>query len=454
MSAVDTVVAESGSADSPSDPPPVQKTRWPLAGRLLFRFGVLYCTLFIALFGQILAVFFGLLYLVLPDSAPMWPMVQLAPLFEWVGRTVLGIETTFDPNSGSGDQSAFWVMAFCALVVAAVVAVLWSILDRRPADPRLAAWFLTGLRFCLAGQMLFYGIAKTIPTQMPTPALSTLLEPFGQFTPMSVLWTQVGSSPVYEILLGVAELSAGLLLLLPRTATLGAMLSLVSMAQVFVLNMTFDVPVKLLSFHLMVFSLILLAPQLRRMLDFFLLARRAEPAVQPPLFTGRRANRYAVWVQAVVGLWMVAGVVHVGYTTWYEFGGGAPKPALYGMWEVAEFRLDGQPVAPLTTDETRWQRLVIEYEGAATVQQMDGALITAPALVDPAAHSLTLPAQPGAQNLPVGTFTYDRPEPGRLFLEGTLDGRPATIDLRSTDLDSFPLNQDRFHWIRDQPNQP
>ncbi|MGH8882869.1 MAG: DoxX family protein, partial [Stackebrandtia sp.] len=209
----------------------------------------------------------------LPDNAPMWPLQLAAPVLEWVGRTVFGVDAVLQQNSGSGDQSAIWVMVFCVAVVAAVVTLVWSVLDRRrPAYPRLAAWFLTGLRLCLAGQMLFYGIAKAIPSQMPAPSLSTLLLPYGQLTPMSVLWLQVGSSPVYEILLGVAELTGGLLLLLPRTATLGTMLSVVSMAQVFVLNMTFDVPVKILSFHLLVFSLVLLAPQARRFADFFLLA--------------------------------------------------------------------------------------------------------------------------------------------------------------------------------------
>ena len=48
---------------------------------------------------------------------------------------------------------------------------------------------------------------------------------------MAMLWTQVGSAPAYEVALGAAEVLAGLLLFWPRTATLGAMLSVISMAQ-------------------------------------------------------------------------------------------------------------------------------------------------------------------------------------------------------------------------------
>ncbi|WP_328391779.1 DoxX family protein [Nocardia sp. NBC_00416] len=452
MRVIDEEIAGS-RPDLPVDADGPETARWSWPARVVFRFGVVYSVLFCVLIGQILFVFTGVLHDLLPDTAPVWPLLKAGPLLERVSSTVFGIDAEFYRFSGSGDQAIIWVMVFCALVVAAAAAVVWSVLDRRRlAYPRAAAWFLTGLRLCLAGQMLFYGIAKAIPTQMPPPPLSALIQPYGEFSPISVLWLQVGSAPVYEILLGVAELIGGLLLLLaPRTATLGAMLSVVSMAQVFVLNMTFDVPVKILSFHLLLFSLVLLAPQARRFADFFLLARRADPAVQPPLFTGRRAGRIAGFAQAVIGVWLVAGVVLLGWSTWQDYGGGAPKPALYGLWEVTEFRVDGQPAPPLLTDEIRWQRLVVETEGAVTVQRMDGELVTAAAQVDGAAHTLTLADPSGAGGAPVGAFTYDRPESGRLLLEGRLDGRPISIDLRSVDPGSFPLNGPRFHWVQENP---
>jgi hypothetical protein len=60
----------------------------------------------------------------------------------------------------------------------------------------------------------------------------------------------MGSAPAYEIFTGCAEVAGGLLLIVPRTATLGALISLADMIQVFTLNMTYDVPVKLFAFHL------------------------------------------------------------------------------------------------------------------------------------------------------------------------------------------------------------
>ena len=224
---------------------------WHPVTRVAFRFCFLYFGLFCLWFAQITFAFAGVLALWLPAGAVIWQMTLTAPATGWVGHTLFGVDTTLRTDSGSGDQAAIWVSMGCLLMIALVGTAVWSVLDRRrPQYTRLFAWFTVFLRLCLGGQMLFYGFAKLIPTQMPAPPLAALLQPFGQFSPMSVLWLQVGSSHPYEMALGAVEVAAGLLLFWPRTAVLGALLSLLSMGQVFLMNMAYDVPVKILSSHL------------------------------------------------------------------------------------------------------------------------------------------------------------------------------------------------------------
>jgi hypothetical protein len=197
-----------------------------------------------------------------------------------------------------------------------------------------------------------------------------------------VLWLQVGSSHPYEMMLGSVEVLGGLLLFLPRTATLGALVSVASMAQVFMLNMTYDVPVKLLSFHLLLIGIVLLAPQMRRLANILVLQRPSEPTIQPPVFTAARANRVAAWVQAGLGVWALIGCLAIGWQDWHEYGAGRQKPPLYGIWSVTEYTVDARPVPPLTTDQNRWQRLIFDEPGKVTYQRMNGELVTAPATVD------------------------------------------------------------------------
>ncbi|WP_396910417.1 DoxX family protein [Mycolicibacterium sp.] len=424
-----------------------QRQPWPEVTKIAFRFCFLYFGLFCLLFAQITFAFLGIVGHWLPDRAVMWQMTVLGPVVGWVGRHVFGVEAVLHQDSGSGDQAAIWVMVFCLLVFSVVGTAVWSWMDRRRQDySRLWAWFLTFVRLCVAGQMLFYGFAKLIPTQMPAPPLAALLRPYGDFSPASVLWLQVGSSYPYEMALGAVEVVAGLLLFLPRTATLGALLGVASMVQVFLLNMTFDVPVKILSGHLLLLGLVLLAPQYRRLADFLVLQRTTEPAVQPELFADARANTIATRVQAVLGIWMVAGCVLTGWQSWSEYGGGRDEPDFYGIWTVSRFDVDGRTAPPLTTDQSRWQRVVFDLPEVLTYQRMDGKLVDAPLKVEDDKLSVS-----GPDGSALATLTASRPTADRLQLTGELSGRDVEIWLDRLDPDQFTLRNRGFHWVQEYP---
>ncbi|MEV5648903.1 DoxX family protein [Nocardia sp. NPDC052254] len=428
---------------------------WNPFTRLAFRFTFLYLGLFCVLYPQVVFVFTGWFGSWLDPDAVLWQGRVLRPVLEWTGRTVFGIHPVLSSN-GSGDQAILWVLVFCVLVVALAGTSVWSVLDRRRRDyRRLAGWFLVFLRLCLAGQMLKYGFAKIVPTQMPEPSLSTLLTPYGDLAPMSVLWNQVGTSPAYEMLLGAAELLAGVLLLVPRTATVGAMLAVVSMAQVFVLNMTFDVPVKILSGHLLLISMALLAPQARRLFDVLVLDRPVGRSTAPYPFRTRRSRLIAGLVQAGIGVWVAVALAHVSTQLW-DSGSGRPKPPLYGIWAVEEFTRDGQSVPPLLTDAERWQRVVFDYPGVMQYQRTDGTLVPTAAEIDTGAHRLALAAAPqhaGAQPVPLGEFAYEQQRPDVLRFTGELAGHPVTVSFRRQDPDAFPQRSHGFRWVQNAPGQ-
>jgi hypothetical protein len=420
---------------------------WQSVTRVVFRFCVVYFGLFCLLFVQIMVVFTGLLARWLPAEATLWQMSALGPVTEWVGRHVFGVDAALHPDSSSGDQAAMWVVMFTLLVVAIVTTVLWSVLDRRRTHyRRLHAWFVAFARVCLGGQMLFYGAVKVIPVQMPAPPLTALLRPYGQLPPTWVLWLQVGSSYPYEIALGAVELAAGLLLFIPRTATLGALLALASMAEVFLLNMTFDVSVKILSFQLLVLALVVLAPQAGRLANILVLQRPSAPATQPALFTSSRANTVAAAVQIVLGAWILAGSLLLSGLEWRD-DGGRPKPELYGIWTVDTFTRDGTLLPPLTTQSDRWRRLIIDYPDRLSYQRMDDVIITTTAVIN--THAITM-----AGTEAPSTLTVDRTAPDRLRLSGQLSGHSVAITLQRLDLNRFPLYRNRFHWVQEYPNNP
>ncbi|MEV5649600.1 DoxX family protein [Nocardia sp. NPDC052254] len=440
---------------------PARRARWNTLTLVAFRFCFLYFGLFCVLTPPILFVLTGPLGRRLGYNAQFWHIRKLQPALNWVGRELFGTPVQLYPT-GVGDQTIFWVLLFCILVVAVTGTAVWSVLDRHRTHHRtLAGWFLLGIRIMLAGQMLSFGVAKAIPTQMPEPSLTTLLTKYGDLTPMAVLWSQVGTSRPYEMLLGAAEITAAILLLIPRTALLGALLALIDTLQIVVLNMTFDVPEKISSTHLLLMSLLLLAPETRRLTRVLLLDRATGPSAVPYPFHTRRSRRIAALTQIALALWMTVALVYSGWHAWHSGGPDRTKPPLYGIWSVSQFTRDGQPVPPLTTDETRWKTVVFDYSNRITVQRMDDTLVTAPVDVDAASHRIQLiegtpPSGPvatsdGTRN-PSGTLTFQTNSPDRAVLTGELDGHQVTLTLDRIDPDSFPQRSTPFRWVQNRPN--
>lgn len=428
-----------------------------LSGEIAFRFCVVYFGLFCLLLTYIPFALLGLLDRWLRKYHGPSDMSLTDPITGWVGRTFFGVDAVQHKDSGAGDQAAAWVLMLCILVVAVVATAAWTAFDRRSSHPRLLAWFTLFLRVCLGGQMLGFGFAKLIPTQMPGPTLTQLLQPYGELSPASVFWLQVGSSHPYEMALGGVEVVAGLLLFVPRTAVLGATLSVASMAQVFLTNMTFDIPEKLLASHLLLISLVLLAPHLRQLVNVFVQQRACEPLTQPSLFTDTRKNRIAPWIQLAFGIWVALGGGYDRWVVWQDqYSPSSPKSELYGIWDVRDFTLDGQPLPPLTNDKTRWQRLVFDDPEQATYQRMNGELVPARAVFLPNGHleltttTDTTGEKSGPQPL-FATLSTEQPTPYRLVLRGKLDDRPVVITLERVDLNSFTLRSRGFHWVQDYP---
>jgi len=270
---------------------------------------------------------------------------------------------------------------------------------------------------------------------------------------MATLWSSVGASPAYEIFAGSAETLGGILILIPRTATLGALVCLADLTQVFVLNMTYDVPVKLLSFHLILFSLFLLAPEAGRLFSFFFSERAVAASSQPPLCRARRANRAAVVLQVLFAVYLVGTNIYGGIQDWHSYGGGRPKPSLYGIWSVEQMSIDGQVRSPLLTDYDRWRRVIFDsFAGTRTsFQRMDETFASFDCSISDKDKTLTL-TKSGDKNWKA-SFNFDRPAPDQLILDGAMDGHTVHMQLKLFDRNKLTLVNRGFHWINDYPFQ-
>jgi len=269
-------------------------------------------------------------------------------LVRWTARGPLGIQGDLVSAiaNGSGDSTYSYVQALLTFVLALAAAAVWSIADRRLAErARLRDLLRSGLRWYLATQMVGYGLAKlgTLWNQFPTPGLWRLAQPYGESSPMGLLWTFMGSSRAYTAVAGGMELLGGMLLVWRRTALLGACVSAVVMSNVMLMNFCYDVPVKLFSAHLVVAGLCILLPDASRICSAFL----GSGAVAPRGIVPRLERGAARWVQrGLKAAFVYLVLAQPLYTFWStERSTAGARPAL-GEWKLATLEVDGQAVTP------------------------------------------------------------------------------------------------------------
>ncbi|MFM9944819.1 MAG: hypothetical protein ACKVQB_06255 [Bacteroidia bacterium] len=139
------------------------------------------------------------------------------------------------------------------------------------------------LIYYLALQLIKYGADKLFKTQFYLPEPNILFTPFGQLDKDILYWSTIGTSYSYNLFLGTAEIMAAIFILFNKTRFLGLMLAIGILVNVVAVNFSFDISVKIYSCFLLFISLVLLAPQLKRMYYFFILQKNTSLKTEPTL---------------------------------------------------------------------------------------------------------------------------------------------------------------------------
>ena len=373
------------------------------------------------------------------------------PLVKAAASRLFGLDVELLAN-GSGDSAYNYVQVLVFALVAGAAALVWSVLDRRRTDyARLHDWLRAYLRMYLAVILCTYGAAKVIKSQFPDPPPSRLLQPFGDASPMGLLWTFMGASAGYSFFSGAGEMLGGLLLVTRRTTLLGALVSIGVMSHVVALNMSYDVPVKLFSLHLLAFAVVLAAPDAPRLLDFFVRNRPAPAVELRPLLTNRRWHRLAVALRTALLLLLAVWLVREEHKRVLQSGEQAKKAPLYGVWSVDQLTVDGVVRPPLVTDTQRWRWVVFDRPQVIAIQTMDDRRERYALDADHLQHRLTLTARQAKAKGALGTFDYRHPAPDRLEMQGTFEGHRIVAVLRRVELTQPRLTSRGFHWINEYP---
>ena len=374
-------------------------------------------------------------------------------LIKWTGSYFFNEEVTPHP-SGSGDTLYDFYEVTLKLIVAFIAAIIWTAIDRkRYGYNRLLYWQEVYIRYYLGYFLVVYGLMKVIKLQFGQPALSSLLIPLGDKSPMGLAWTFIGFSDTYTIFSGLCEVVAGCLLFYRKTRTLGALISFGVMLNVFLMNMSYDIPVKLFSFRLVVLSAFIIGLDYKRLLNVFILNKPVLPQLSRSPFLDKRAN---ITVLSIKCLALLAGFGYMLYNNIQSrslYGDVAPKPPMYGIYEAEDFILNNDTLVPSLKDTIRWRYLVFEKGEVANIFNMNSTdydgLKYYKSITDTIKKEVVFVSYRDSSE--IGKFRYFKNSEIHYTFKGTFKGDSIKINTIRKDEKDFLLMNRGFNWVNEYP---
>ena len=451
--------------------------------RLALRWVVLYFLFYVFLditVGNFWASLPGLNFLTGPANAQVSLWKAIVP---WVSVHLVGHPIA---TNTFGDTVFTYSEIGLIAILAFAMAVAWVCLDRnRERERKLYDATRILLCYFLAVVLWQYGFTKLLPCGFfPCPEGATLMQPFGSMTSDNLMWFFFGYSFPYSVLIGIAEMSGGIFVLFRRTRALGALILVGVLANVALLNIFYNVGVRLFSANLTFMALFLFAPEARRIVNAILGYALPETPLE-----GTKPKGWSVAGSIIAKVLFTGWVLFCNVPFWVQAmnarEAGLRRP-MVGYYQVDGFQRYKPTRSSFKTEKSLWKSLVIEGNAGSNIyaqpriaphytayaRTADGTLKTyfleikqntstrglfnltpcygpyyfCPFLNTPETHSrlttLRYSRIPHADNRGQGPAGTDS-----LVLDGTIDGAEILMRLHRLSRSPFLLEQTHIHLV-------
>lgn len=427
---------------------------WPLWKKILFRFFFIYLILRAApwmLFNNIPGVY----------AVTKYYNKFIDRIIRASNAYIFHVSKVLIKTQGTSDASWNWAQFYLYVCIAVAGCIIWSLIEHRKTNyVKLNYWLCLIVRYYLVFLSFYYGFAKIYLQQMPYPSQSQMATPVGDLLPMRLAWVFMGYSKGYETFAGFMEVVVGILLLYRRTTTLGVLLAVAVYSNVVMINLNYDVPVKLFSINILVFCLFLLANELNRILCFFVWNK---PAAVCSLYDysypkkWMRNAAYILKILFIISAFVIPVLNHgeIRYA-YHPPLSSKSNPIRPGFYNVILYKINHDTIPFSPQDSMRWQNVIFE-NGAQT-----GSIKTADTIfrqryrrgyfrfvADTAQHTIMfgkLPTDSAMRTDVVLFMHYQIPNDSIIQLSGKENNDSLFIVLQRTN-HHFPLAEKQFHWL-------
>ena len=383
------------------------------------------------------------------------PFVYLENFWNWLaihfGNTILSLKEPITiVTNGSGDTTYHYILVIVKFSLTMIGAFTWLFFAKKNNNHiKLYYLLLTLTRYYLAYMMLSYGFYKIIQAQFPYPNLSQLLQPYGSSSPMGLAWTFMGYSENYNLFTGSCEIIGALFLFFRRTKMFGALFTMTVCTTIFVMNLCFDIPVKLFSLHLLLFATFIAFDDIKRIIAFFFTNQPTIPHITPFYFTNYKKKKILNVLKGFILVYMF----YTGYSdpkkAYYEYGIGAPKPALYGIYNAKVKIINNDTIPLLYGDTIHWTQIVVVKSGMAKIKTLNDSIKKYIFEVDTVQSKIKFYDTNDTVTKYNFSFKYKKPV---LILKGKIKKDSIKMEFSKFDETKMLLNKTGFHWINEFPN--
>lgn len=295
-----------------------------------------------------------------------WTSLHYRDLYD-IARFGSGIN--FFGNTVFGNPLLGYANWIITLAISIAGGLIWTFVAKKSGkEPKdyntLYYWLRVVVRYRAGIGIIGFGFTKLLPTQLPYPSLGILNTNFGDLTAQKIYWLSIGIVPWYEIFAGVIEVLAGSLLFFRRTTTLGAILLFGALADIVYVNFAYDGGVHVYSSYFVLLAAFLLVNDIPNIYRLFVQERYTVPLHYYPSFHlpwqkyARLTLKSATILIFLVVLFYLQ-LVNFLYDP-YKQPAVAGVKNLRGNYEVAEFKINNQPIPYSPLDTIRWQEATFE----------------------------------------------------------------------------------------------
>lgn len=406
---------------------------------------------------KILFLFFGtyIFLYIFPFPFSWFPMVDwdipwysesINELVTLTAKILFSVDCHNAGLYGSADGVFHYIKIFTFFLISLLFTFsLFTFWRNRLNFEKLLGFLVIYSRYYVGFSLIGYGMIKLFDIQFPAVSLEGLEERYGDSSMQQLMWTFMSASKPLAFFVGSMQILGGYFLFFRRTQTIGALIIIIVMTNVVVMNLCYNIPVKLHSINLLFLTFFISGPDLIRLYKLLILHH----AIVLPLKTlvlkkgYQRKMRIFMKMTLIIGLpsFMIIEGVHYekeNFAADEEFLDGVYTTQLF-IWENDTISSD-----PAKNSMLRWDKFIIEY-GHATIVKDRNLERVYEIKLDTTLKLLNFRIE--SDSTSIGKFKYKNA--GQNFiLDGEWKGSKMYARFRRKTKEDYHLMKPDFKWIQ------